>query len=107
IPKHAPPEVRQEGLGGPVLIVQVMQQGWMQGVTEALFWLGVISLNLGMLNLLPIPVLDGGHICFALLEKIRRKPLTARMMHRVTLPFVILLTFIFIYLTLNDILRIF
>ncbi|MCB1110333.1 MAG: site-2 protease family protein [Chlamydiia bacterium] len=93
--------------GGPVFIVQVMQQSWGIGVKEALFWLGAISLNLGVLNLLPIPVLDGGHICFSLLEKIRRKPLTAKAMQRMVIPFVALLIFLFIYLTYNDLTRIF
>ncbi|MCB1107087.1 MAG: site-2 protease family protein [Chlamydiia bacterium] len=93
--------------GGPIFIVQVMHQSWGIGVKEALFWLGAISLNLGILNLLPIPVLDGGHICFSLLEKIRKKPLTAKMMQRLVIPFVALLIFLFIYLTYNDLTRLF
>lgn len=93
--------------GGPLFIVQVMQQSWAMGIKEALFWLGAISLNLGVLNLLPIPVLDGGHICFSLIEKIRGKPLKAKTMQRLVFPFVILLVFVFIYLTYNDLTRIF
>ena len=93
--------------GGPIFIVQVMQQSWSIGFKEALFWLGAISLNLGVLNLLPIPVLDGGHICFSIIEKIRKKPMTAKMMQRLVIPFVALLIFMFIYLTYNDITRIF
>ncbi|MBM3184238.1 MAG: peptidase, partial [Chlamydiae bacterium] len=46
-------------MSGPVGIVHVVHQSWMVGVKEALFWMGVISLNLGIVNLLPIPVLDG------------------------------------------------
>ncbi|NGX51655.1 MAG: putative zinc metalloprotease [Chlamydiae bacterium] len=93
--------------GGPIFIVQVMQQSWGIGIKEALFWLGAISLNLGFLNLLPIPVLDGGHICFSIIEKIRKKPLKAKTMQRLILPFVALLIFMFIYLTYNDLTRIF
>ena len=93
--------------GGPIFIVQVMQQSWGMGIKEALFWLGAISLNLGILNLLPIPVLDGGHICFSLLEKVRKKPLKAKTMQRLIIPFVALLIFMFIYLTYNDLTRIF
>lgn len=93
--------------GGPIMIVQVMHQSWGVGVKEALFWLGAISLNLGILNLLPIPVLDGGHICFSLLEKIRKKPLKAKTMQRLVIPFVALLIFFFIYITYNDLTRIF
>lgn len=93
--------------GGPVYIVQIMKHSWGVGMKEALFWLGAISLNLGFLNLLPIPVLDGGHICFSILEKIRKKPLKAKTMQRLTVPFMILLMFMFIYLTYNDLTRIF
>ena len=93
--------------GGPIFIVQVMQQSWGLGVKEALFWLGAISLNLGFLNLLPVPILDGGHICFSLLESVRKKPLKAKTMQRLIIPFVALLLFLFIYLTYNDLTRIF
>ena len=86
--------------GGPIFIVQVMQQSWGLGVKEALFWLGAISLNLGFLNLLPVPILDGGHICFSLLESVRKKPLKAKTMQRLIIPFVALLLFLFIYLTI-------
>ncbi|QVL57410.1 MAG: site-2 protease family protein [Simkaniaceae bacterium] len=93
--------------GGPLFIMQVMHQSWGIGIKEALFWLGAISLNLGILNLLPIPVLDGGHICFSIFEKLRGKPLKAKTMQRLVIPFVALLIFLFIYLTFNDITRIF
>lgn len=93
--------------GGPIFIVQVMQQSWGLGVKEALFWLGAISLNLGFLNLLPVPVLDGGHICFSLIESVRKKPMKSKTMQRLIIPFVALLLFLFIYLTYNDLARIF
>jgi regulator of sigma E protease len=92
---------------GPVGIVHVMQQSWGYGVKEALFWLGMISLNLGILNLLPIPVLDGGHICFSLSEWITKKPLKAKTMERLIIPFIVLLVALFIYLTYNDLMRLF
>lgn len=84
-----------------------MQQSWGINIKEALFWLGAINLNLGILNLLPIPVLDGGHICFSFLEMIRKKPLKAQTMQRLVFPFVLLLVFLFIYLTYHDFIRIF
>ncbi len=92
---------------GPVGIVQVMQQSWDLGFKEALFWLGMISMNLGILNLLPIPVLDGGHICFSLWEWITGKPIKAKTMERLIIPFVILLIALFVYLTYNDLMRLF
>lgn len=92
---------------GPVGIVQVMQQSWGYGFKEALFWLGMISMNLGILNLLPIPVLDGGHICFSLWEWITKKPIKAKTMERLIIPFIILLVALFIYLTYHDLSRLF
>jgi regulator of sigma E protease len=92
-------------MSGPVGIVQVIHHGWMVGVKEALFWMAVISLNLGILNLLPIPILDGGHICFSVVESITKKPIKAKTMERLIIPFVVILVGFFIYLTYNDIVR--
>jgi regulator of sigma E protease len=92
---------------GPVGIVHVMQQSWGYGFKEALFWLGMISLNLGVLNLLPIPVLDGGHICFSLWEWITKKPIKAKTMERLIIPFIVLLIALFVYMTYNDLTRLF
>ncbi len=92
-------------LAGPVGIVQVMHHNWMAGFKEALFWMGVISINLGILNLLPIPVLDGGHICFALWEKITKKRISSKTMERLIFPFVVLLIVFFVYVTYHDIAR--
>jgi len=100
---HLTPKAMQ----GPVGIVQVIHFGWMVGVKEALFWMGVISLNLGIFNLLPIPVLDGGHISFALWESITKKPIKAKTMERLIIPFIILIVAILIFTTYQDLLRIF
>ncbi|MBS0652014.1 MAG: site-2 protease family protein [Verrucomicrobia bacterium] len=99
--------VSPKWMAGPVGIVQVMHHGWMISFKEALFWMGMISLNLGILNLLPIPVLDGGHICFSLWEAITKKPIKAKTMERLILPFVVLLIAFFIYLTYHDLMRLF
>ncbi len=94
-------------LAGPVFIIKVMKESWGIGLKEALFWLGTISLNLGIFNLLPVPILDGGHICLSVIEKIRGKPIKAKVMQWLTVSFAILLIFIFIYMTYNDLTRIF
>ncbi len=94
-------------LSGPVGIVQVIHYGWSSGVKEALYWMAVISLNLGIINLMPIPVLDGGHICMAILEKFTKRPLKAKTMERLIVPFVVIIVGFFIYVTYNDILRLF
>lgn len=92
-------------ISGPVGIVQVIHYGWMVGVKEAIYWLAVISLNLGILNLLPIPVLDGGYITFALIEIITKKPIKYKTMEKLIIPFVVGMVLLFIYLTYNDVSR--
>jgi regulator of sigma E protease len=94
-------------LAGPVGIVQVIHHGWAEGVKEALFWMGVISLNLGILNLLPLPVLDGGHICFSLVEAVTKKPIKAKTMERLILPFLVLLVAFLLFATYQDLARLF
>jgi regulator of sigma E protease len=92
-------------LSGPVGMVQVMQHSWTVGAKEALYWLAVISMNLGILNFLPVPVLDGGHICFSLWELVTKKQIKAKTMERLIIPFILLLIAFFIYLTYHDIVR--
>jgi regulator of sigma E protease len=94
-------------VSGPVGIVQVVHQSWMLGPKEALYWMAVISLNLGLMNLLPIPVLDGGHIMFSFIEMITKRPLRSKTMERLIIPFVGLLIALFIYITYQDIARLF
>jgi regulator of sigma E protease len=92
-------------LTGPVGMVQVMHHSWSVGAKEALYWLAVISMNLGILNFLPIPVLDGGHICFSLWEVVTKKRIKAKTMERLIIPFILLLIALFVYLTYHDIVR--
>lgn len=94
-------------IAGPVGIVQIVHQSWMIGAKEALFWMALISLNLGIINLLPLPVLDGGHIAFALVEMITRRPIKAKTMERMVIPFVVLLIGFFVFVTYNDLARLF
>jgi regulator of sigma E protease len=94
-------------VSGPVGIVQVIHHGWSIGVVEVLFWLGVISLNLGVLNLMPIPVLDGGYIVLSLLEIVSGKRFKPKHVEKVIIPFAILLLTLFVFLTFNDLSRVF
>lgn len=94
-------------MSGPVGIVQVFHYGWSVGAKEALFWMAVISLNLGLVNLLPLPVLDGGHILFSAIESVTKKPIKAKTMERLFIPFIILIVAAFVYFTYNDVLRLF
>lgn len=92
-------------MSGPIGIVQVVHDNSMVSLKEALFWLGAISLNLGVLNLLPLPVLDGGTICFAFYELLTGKRLKSKTMEKLIIPFAILLIAFFIFLTYNDLSR--
>lgn len=94
-------------ISGPIGIVQVIHRGWELGISEALFWIAAISVNLGFLNLLPIPVLDGGYVCLALWEQITRRRLKAKTMERLIVPFVVLLIGLLIFLTFQDLSRLF
>lgn len=94
-------------LGGPIGIVYIIQQGWRSGIGEALFWMAAISLNLGIFNLLPIPVLDGGYICLSLFEWVTGIRLSARTMERLILPFALLIIGLLIFLTFQDLSRLF
>jgi len=63
-------------LSGPVSIAQFANSSANAGVSSFLFFLGAISLSLGILNLLPIPVLDGGHLLYYLIELVKGSPVS-------------------------------
>ena len=92
-------------IGGPLLIGQVAGQAARVGVGYFLAFMAFLSINLMILNLLPIPLLDGGQVVFLLAEAVRRKPLPIELRLRLTqIGFVVLLG-IMIYATSNDIWR--
>lgn len=72
-------------LGGPIAIVQIISNATDSGIVALLGIVALISINLGILNLFPIPALDGGHIIFTLYEWITRKPLNERTLYYLTL----------------------
>ena len=94
-----------KAMSGPVGIVGIIgisaQIGWIPLISI----IALISLNLGIINLLPIPVLDGGHIIFTLIETIRKKPLSIKIITKIQNVFVVLIIMFFIYISYNDILR--
>ncbi len=65
-------------LGGPVRIAQMSSEVWQGGVVALIWFMSVLSVNLGLINLFPIPVLDGGHLLFYAAEAIRGRPLGQR-----------------------------
>lgn len=92
-------------LSGPLGIMKILHTGWSLGISEALFWMGSISMNLAVLNLLPVPVLDGGYIVLCLWEWLSRRRLNMRVVEKVLIPFTLLLVAFFIFLTFQDLFR--
>jgi len=92
-------------LGGPIRIAEIagqqMEAGWM----NFLYFMGLLSINLGIINLLPIPVLDGGHLVFLTIEGIRRKPLSDRAMETFQKIGIFLLVSLMVFVFYNDIIR--
>ena len=72
------------------------------GVRRGLVIAVLLNVNLAILNLLPIPILDGGHIVFALAEVVRRRPLNARLVHGTSLTFAFLLISFMVYVSVNN-----
>lgn len=92
-------------VGGPIMIAQMVGQQAEQGLVGLLGLAALISINLGVLNLLPVPVLDGGQILFFLLEIIFRRPVPLLIQTWAMRVGVALLAMLMIFATYNDIMR--
>ena len=71
-------EISADNIGGPLTIAKISGDAATQGISNYLFLIAILSINLGVLNLLPIPILDGGHLAFFAIEAIKRQPLSIR-----------------------------
>ncbi|MEJ2135355.1 MAG: RIP metalloprotease RseP [Desulfofustis sp.] len=94
-------------LGGPILIAQLAGEQARAGWLNLAHFMGLLSVNLGILNLLPIPILDGGHLVFLTIEGIRRKPLNERAQIMAQQIGIALLGTLMLFVFYNDIVRIF
>ncbi len=94
-------------LGGPILIAQIAGEQMRAGWVNLVYFMGLLSVNLGLLNLLPIPVLDGGHLAFLTIEGIRRKPMNMRAQIIAQQVGMGLLGTLMIFVFYNDIARLF
>jgi len=92
-------------LGGPIMIAQVAGKAARTGLSEVLALVAFLSLQLGIINLFPIPVLDGGHILFFGIESIKGRPLSERFMSAAQRIGVALLVALMLLVTYNDIFR--
>ncbi|MGD8833757.1 MAG: RIP metalloprotease RseP [Desulfobacteraceae bacterium] len=96
-------KVSRELVGGPIRIAQMAQQSAQMGLVELFSFVAAISLQLAILNLLPIPVLDGGHLLFYSIEVIKRGPLSTRARETAQQIGLFLLLLLMVFVLYNDI----
>ncbi|MEL0005436.1 MAG: RIP metalloprotease RseP [Opitutales bacterium] len=99
-------DVKLRNMSGPVGIVNHLSVFAKIGFKKLLWFVVFINVNLAILNLLPIPVLDGGHMLFATIEKVRGQPLPLAFLERAQMLFVALLFSFMLYVTFFDVQRI-
>lgn len=90
-------------LAGPIGVAQILAKAAKAGVEQLLHILAIISVALGLFNLLPIPIVDGGHILFSLVEAVTRRPLNKKVVQYANVGGLALIVFIFIFATYSDI----
>ena len=99
-------DVGLKNMSGPVGIIHGLNIMARQGWVDFIWFLALINVNLAIFNLLPIPVLDGGHMLFATLSKILKRPLPISIMVNLQTAFVSLLLLFIVYVTFFDLRRI-
>ncbi|MDQ6962197.1 MAG: RIP metalloprotease RseP [Mariprofundaceae bacterium] len=99
--------ISTDNLGGPIAIAQLARRSADMGLIPFLIFLAMISINLGVLNLLPVPILDGGHLVFLSLEAIRGKPLEQKIMEFSQVVGMMLIMALMFFAFYNDLLRLF
>lgn len=90
-------------LSGPVGIYEVVDEQAQNGISNLLYLLAYLSINVGVINLIPFPAFDGGHILFLIIEKIRRKPISQNIEATITGIGFICLMILMVYVTCHDV----
>ena len=99
--------VSPKTLGGPIMIAQMAGQEARQGAVNLIFFIALISINLAILNFLPIPVLDGGHLLFFFVEAVTGRPVSIKIREIAQQAGIFVLILLMIYVFYNDIARVF
>ncbi|MDJ0783917.1 MAG: RIP metalloprotease RseP [Desulfosarcinaceae bacterium] len=99
--------VSTKTLGGPIMIAEMAGQQAKEGADNLIFFIALLSINLAVLNFLPIPVLDGGHLFFFFIEAIIGRPVNTRMREMAQQAGIFILLALMIFVFYNDITRIF
>ncbi len=97
--------VPSESVGGPILLFQIAKESASTGFEAFLGMMSIISINLGLLNLFPVPLLDGGHLTLLAVESLRRRPFTPQVRNALNLVGLVLLLSLFLFSTKNDVFR--
>ena len=99
--------IKVSQLSGPVGIYEVVGAQAKAGVASILYIFAFLSINVGFINLLPLPAFDGGHILFVVIEKIKGSPVKPEVEAKFHAIGLFLLMLLMVYVTFNDILRLF
>lgn len=99
--------VKVNQLSGPVGIYSIVGEQSKSGVSNILYLMAFLSINVGFLNLIPLPAFDGGHILFIVIEKIKGSPVSPKVENMIHTVGLFLLMLLMVYITFNDILRLF
>ncbi len=94
-------------LGGPLMIAQMAGQQAEEGISNLLFFIALLSINLAIINFLPIPVLDGGHLVFFFIEAVTGRPVNVKFREIAQQVGIFVLIMLMIYVFYNDITRMF
>ncbi|MBR9980865.1 MAG: RIP metalloprotease RseP [Desulfatitalea sp.] len=96
-------QVGSEAIGGPIRIAQMANQQAQEGLLALLYFIAIISVNLAVINLLPVPVLDGGHLLFFAIEAVKGKPVSVRTRETAQQVGMFLLLLLMVFVFYNDI----
>lgn len=100
-------KISLKSLSGPVGIYQVVGESAKYGFINVIYLIGYICVNVGFINLLPLPAFDGGRVFFMIIEAIRKKPVSPKVENIIHAVGLVLLMILMVVITFNDIVRIF
>lgn len=99
--------IRISQLSGPVGIYSIVGEQSKAGLANILYLVAFLSINVGFINLIPLPAFDGGHILFIIIEKIKGSPVNPELENKIHTIGLFLLMLLMVFITFNDILRLF
>lgn len=99
--------IKLNQLSGPVGIYSIVGEQSKTGIANVLYLVAFLSINVGFINLLPLPAFDGGHILFIIIEKIKGSPVSPEIENKIHTVGLMLLMLLMLVITINDILRLF